>query len=427
MFIDEAYITVTGGRGGNGIVSFRREKFEPRGGPDGGDGGDGGDVIITVDPNLTTLLDFRYQSHFRAESGEHGQGKNRHGRNGEDCIVPVPAGTLVYDAETGAKIADLTYAGQTLLAARGGEGGRGNTAFTTASHQAPRLAENGLPGETHQLRLELRLMADVGIVGLPNGGKSTLIARISAAQPKIAAYPFTTLQPNLGVVQLEEGRSFVVADMPGLIEGAHEGKGLGHQFLRHIQRTRLLVHMLDAAAVEGRQPLDDYHQLNQELEAYDSRLATLPQIIALNKIDLPTAQNHLPDCLSFFQQQQVPAFPISAVTGEGVRELVGAVSQKLEALRESEVVEEGPERFEIAAAPERKLQIFRAGEGVYVVRGTGVETLVQRANLQTDDGIRRLHEQLRTTGVLKRLEQAGVSAGDTVFVGELELEYAPDM
>ncbi len=427
MLIDEAHITVTGGRGGNGVVSFRREKFEPRGGPDGADAGDGGDVTITVDPNLTTLLDFQYRSHFRAESGGHGRGKNRHGHNGEDCIVPVPAGTLVYDAETGAKVADLTHAGQTLLAARGGEGGRGNTAFATASRQAPRLAENGLPGETHQLRLELRLMADVGIVGLPNGGKSTLIARISAAQAKIAAYPFTTLQPNLGVVQIEEGRSFVVADMPGLIEGAHEGKGLGHQFLRHIRRTRLLVHMLDAAAVEGRQPLDDYHQLNQELEAYDSRLTALPQIIALNKIDLPAAQNHLPDCLSFFQQQQIPAFPISAVTGEGVRELVGAVTQKLEALRESEVVEEGPERFEMAPAPERKLQIFRAGEGVYVVRGTGVETLVQRANLQTDDGIRRLHEQLRTTGVLKRLEQAGVSAGDTVFVGELELEYAPDM
>ena len=427
MFIDEVQITVIGGRGGNGIVSFRREKYEPHGGPYGGDGGDGGDVMITVDPNSTTLLDFQYKSHFRAESGEHGGGKNRDGQNGQDCMVKVPPGTVVYDADTGAKVADLTYAGQMLLAARGGEGGRGNTAFATATRQAPRFAENGLPGESHRLRLELRLIADVGIVGLANVGKSTLIARISAAKPKIAPYPFTTLVPNLGVVQLEEGRSLVVADMPGLIEGAHKGKGLGHQFLRHIQRTRLLVHLLDAAAVDGREPLDDYRQLNHELEAYDRRLAMLPQIIALNKIDLPTAQHNLPACLSLFRQQQIPAFPISAVTGEGVLELVGAVAQKLEVLRESELVEEGPERFEIAPAPERKLQIFRAGEGVYVVRGTHVETLLQRAKLETADGVRRLHEQLRSTGVLERLEQAGVTAGDTVFIGELELEYAPDM
>lgn len=427
MFIDEVEITIAAGTGGDGAVSFRREKYQPRGGPDGGTGGNGGDVIITVDPHLSTLLDFKYKSHFRAGSGVRGKGKTQRGKRGEDCIIPVPPGTIVYDAQTGVQVADLTRPGQRLLAARGGERGRGNAAFATATRQAPRFAENGLPGETHRLRLELRLIADVGIIGFPNVGKSTLISRISASQPKIAAYPFTTLQPNLGVVRVDEDRSFVVADMPGLIEGAHQGRGLGDQFLRHIKRTRLLVHMLDVAALEGQDPLDDYHQLNQELQAYDAQLADLPQIMALNKIDLPAATESLPRCQHFFQQQALPVFAISALTGEGLSGLVGAIASKLETLRDSEPVPEAPETLEIPPAPERKLQIFRAGEGVFVVRGTEVEKIVQRLNLETAEGPRRLQEQLRGTGLLERLQRAGVREGDTVFIGEVELEYSPDM
>ncbi len=427
MLIDEVEITVVGGKGGDGAVSFRREKYQPQGGPDGGTGGDGGDVIITVDSNLSTLLDFEYKSDFKAGAGEHGRGKNQRGKQGEDCSISVPPGTLVYDADTGDQLADLTRPGQRLLAARGGEGGRGNAAFATAARQAPRIAENGLSGETRRLRLELRLIADVGIVGFPNVGKSTLISRISAAQPKIAAYPFTTLQPHLGVVKVDEERDFTVADMPGLIKDAHQGRGLGDQFLRHIKRTRLLVHMLDAAAVEDRDPLVDYQQLNQELLSYEGKLADLPQIVALNKMDLPAASENLSRCRHFFQPQARPAFAISALTGAGVSELVSAIASKLETLRESEPPEETPQTLEIPPAPERKLRIFRAGEGVFVVRGTEVEKIVQQVNLETPEGPRRLQEQLRTTGLLERLQQAGVQEGDTVLIGEVELEYWPDM
>ena len=427
MFIDEVEITVVAGRGGDGPISFRREKYQPHGGPDGGDGGDGGNVIIAVDHNLSTLLDFKYKSDFRATSGGHGKGKHQQGKRGEDCIISVPPGTVVYDAEEGAQVADLTRAGQRLIAARGGQGGRGNAAFATATRQAPRLSESGLPGDTYRLRLELRLIADVGLIGFPNVGKSTLISRISAAESKIAAYPFTTLQPILGVVRMDEGRSFVVADMPGLIEGAHQGTGLGDRFLRHIKRTRLIVHILDVAAVEGRDPLNDFRQLNAELQTYDARLANLPQIVALNKIDLPSASENLPACQDFFQQQALAPFPISALTGEGIRELIGAVTGKLQTLIEAKPVEAPPETLEMPTATPRKLQIFRAGEGVFVVRGTEVETIAQRANLQTTDGVHRLHEQLRSTGLLERLEHAGVKEGDTVFIGELELEYSPDM
>ncbi|MGD9497765.1 MAG: GTPase ObgE, partial [Armatimonadota bacterium] len=294
-FIDEAQITVKAGDGGDGVVSFRREAYEPRGGPNGGDGGDGGNVILEVKPDMRTLLDFTYRNIFRAERGRNGTSKKHRGRNGADLIVPVPPGTVVYDLDLGRQVADLVAPGQRLIVARGGKGGRGNASFATPSRQAPRFCQLGAPGEERHLRLELRLLADVGIIGYPNVGKSSLIARVSAARPEIAPYPFTTLQPNLGVVQFEDFSTMVIADLPGLIVGAHQGVGLGDQFLRHVERTQLLVHMLDASGLEGRDPLQDFREINRELELYDARLAELEQVVALNKMDLPQARENEPE------------------------------------------------------------------------------------------------------------------------------------
>ncbi len=425
MFVDEAEIEVRAGDGGDGAAHFRREKYVPRGGPDGGHGGDGGSVVLLADPSLHTLLDFQYRSIFTAESGGDGAGKTRDGKTGADCVVPVPPGTIVYDAETGEQLADLTVAGDRLIVARGGEGGRGNTAFATASHQAPHFAEQGLSGEGCRLRLELRLIADVGVIGFPNAGKSTFISRVSAAQPKIASYPFTTLQPQLGVVRLDAERQFVIADMPGLIEGAHAGAGLGDQFLRHIQRTRLLVHMVDVAAVDQRDPVEDYEGLSAELAAYDQELAARPQLVALNKTDLPDGQQNLPRCQAYFVQRQIVVYPVSAVTGAGVRELVGAIATRLEELGPREVSGREPQTYEVPRAEEQPLRIFRAGEGVFLVRGSDVERLVQRTNLSSEDALMRLHMELQRMGVIQALGGAGAEAGDTVFIGDIELEYLP--
>ncbi len=325
MFVDTARIYVKAGDGGKGAVSFRREKYVPAGGPDGGDGGDGGDVIVEADGSMLTLMDFRHRKRYRAENGHPGAGADKHGRNGAGEVVRVPPGTVVRDAATGEVVADLVSPGQSAVVARGGKGGRGNARFATPRRQAPRYAQPGIAGEERWLELELKLLADVGLVGLPNVGKSTLISWMSAARPKIADYPFTTLVPNLGVVDVGDGRSFVVADIPGLIEGAHGGAGLGHEFLRHVERTRVLVHVLDLAA-EERDPVHDFEVIEDELRLYSPELATRPTVVAANKIDLPQARGRLGRVREALAARGLEVHAISAVTGEGVRELVGALA-----------------------------------------------------------------------------------------------------
>ncbi len=425
MFVDEAEIEVRAGDGGDGAVHFRREKFVPRGGPDGGDGGEGGDVILVADPDLHTLLDFQYESVFSAESGVDGAGKHCDGKCGADRIVPVPPGTMVYEQASGQQVADLVMPGDRLVAARGGEGGRGNTAFATATLQTPRFAEQGLPGESRGLRLELRIIADVGVIGFPNAGKSTLISHLSAVRHKIASYPFTTLQPQLGVVKVSDERQFVIADMPGLIEDAHTGKGLGDRFLRHIRRTRLLLHMLDVAAVDQRDPLEDYENLNGELAAYDEHIAALPQLVALNKIDLPDSEVFLPVCQQYFGERQIPAYPISAVTSAGLTQLVRGLAEKLEELGPRQTDQREPQTHQMPQAEKRPLRIFRAADGVFLVRGTEVERLVQRTDLSNEDALLRMHRELQEIGVIGALGRADAQAGDTVFIGDVELEYQP--
>ncbi len=338
-FVDQAKIYVKAGNGGHGCISFRREKYVPKGGPDGGDGGDGGDVILVADPQIHTLYDFYHQVHFRAENGKPGMGKKMKGRDGEDLILKVPVGTVVRDAETGKIIGDLIKPGQTLVVAKGGKGGRGNAHFATPTRQAPRIAEPGKPGEERWLILELKLIADVGLVGFPNAGKSTLLSRISAAKPKIADYPFTTLQPNLGVVKLWEGETFIVADLPGLIEGAHKGIGLGYEFLRHIERTKILLYVLDIFKEE--EAIKDFEILKKELKLYSEELAKKDYLIALNKIDLIPDYEKIKQIISLFpEEEQKKIYPISAVTGEGIPELLRALWKKIEAfkIKEEELV-----------------------------------------------------------------------------------------
>ncbi len=331
-FVDEARIYVKAGDGGNGCVSFRRERFIPRGGPDGGDGGKGGDVIFQADRQLATLLDFTYPKQFRAQRGSHGKGKNQTGRNGKDLILRIPAGTLVREDQTGEVLQDLLFDGQSFVAAKGGRGGRGNARFATPAHRAPRRAEKGERGEERWLRLELKLLADVGLIGFPNAGKSTLLSRISSARPKIADYPFTTLVPNLGVVVGEKGQPFVVADIPGLIEGAAQGAGLGLAFLRHIERTRLLVHLLEFCGDPSRHPIKDFHALNQELKSYDPLLLEKMQIVALNKIDLPSIRERARGLEKEFEKMGYLFYMISGKTGEGTEELMEGVSQALQSM-----------------------------------------------------------------------------------------------
>ncbi len=325
-FVDEATIHVRSGDGGRGCVSFRREKFVPRGGPDGGDGGRGGNVILLADPHMTSLLDFKYKREFIAKRGEHGKGKKCHGRNAPDLVIKVPVGTVVKDARTGEVIADLTTPGQQVLVAKGGRGGRGNARFATPTNQAPRFAEPGEKGEERWIKLELKLLADVGIVGLPNAGKSTLISRVSGARPRVASYPFTTLTPSLGVVRLKEDRTFVVADIPGLIEGAHRGKGLGLQFLRHIERTRLLLHVID---ITSPSPMEDFETIERELASYNPKLLEKERIVALNKIDLIEDRDMIEGTKRAFEERGIEVYPVSALTGEGIEGLVEAIGKRI--------------------------------------------------------------------------------------------------
>ncbi|HVN87148.1 MAG TPA: GTPase ObgE [Candidatus Binatia bacterium] len=338
-FIDEAEITVYAGDGGKGCVAFLREKYRPKGGPAGGDGGKGGDVILEAHAGLTTLLDFKFQPIIRARAGEDGRGKGQYGRAGDDRVVRVPPGTIVRDAETGEVLSDIRAPGERAVVARGGRGGRGNAHYATPSHQAPRFAQPGLPGETRILKLELRLLADAGLVGFPNTGKSTLISAVSAARPRVADYPFTTLVPHLGVVRCDDERNFVLADVPGVIEGAHTGHGLGLRFLRHLSRTAVLIHLLDISGLTGRDPLHDYDVINRELASFDPELAAKPQIVAANKLDLAEARDRLPEVRARFVARGIELHAISAATGEGVQELMQIVWTRVDAARRAAAVE----------------------------------------------------------------------------------------
>ncbi len=423
MFVDQVKIYVKGGDGGNGAVSFRREKYVPLGGPAGGDGGRGGDVVFVVDEGLRTLVDFRYQRHFKAPRGENGRNKSMHGAGAEDMIVRVPPGTTVYDTDTGEVIADLVEHGQRAVIAKGGRGGRGNIRFATSSNPAPEIAENGEPGQERNVTLELKLIADVGLVGYPSVGKSTLLSSVTAAKPKIAEYHFTTLTPNLGVVDLGE-RSFVMADLPGLIEGAHEGVGLGHQFLRHVERTRLIVHVIDMAAVDGRDPYEDFQQINAELKLYNIKLEERPQIVAANKMDLPEARENL----NRFKEKvpDITVYEISAATKQGVQELMYAIADMLETIPEKLTVEEVPEveeRVVFRAEPEPiPFEISKEDE-VYVVSGERIEKLVRMTNLNSYDSIQRFARMMRNMGVDDALRKRGAQHGDTVRIGDFEFEF----
>jgi len=417
LYFDEAKIYVKAGDGGNGAIAFRREKYVPRGGPAGGNGGDGGDVVLVADPQLNTLIHFQKQSHFKAERGEHGRGRNQTGARGADAVIPVPPGTMVRDATSGDLLADLIVTDQRVIVAYGGQGGRGNASFASSTHQAPRLAERGAPGQKRWLKLELKLLADVGLVGMPNAGKSTLLAAVSAARPKIADYPFTTLQPNLGMVSVNDEVSFVLADMPGVIEGAHAGAGLGHQFLRHIERTRLLIHLLDGAAAD---PLLHFEQINQELRLFNPVLAERPQIVALNKMDLPDARARWPRIQAFIRSGRLPAYAISAATGEGVRELMAQVARLLMSVPKPEPPASEIPVFRMEEGP--TLTVERTEDG-WRVHGEHVERLAAQTMWEYHDAVERAQRVLEAMGVLDALREAGVQPGDTVRIGNIELEW----
>jgi len=421
MFIDEVEFKVKAGDGGNGIVSFRREKYEDMGGPDGGDGGDGGSIILKVDEGLNTLADLRYNNIYKAERGQNGGSKNQHGKNGEDLILRVPPGTMVYDADTDDFMSDLKEAGDKLTAAEGGDGGRGNARFKKSTRRAPRFAENGEKGELRKLRLELKVLADVGLVGYPNVGKSTLISQVSHAKPKIASYHFTTLQPNLGVVKFGEYQSYVMADIPGLIEGAHKGVGLGDEFLKHLERTRLLVHVIDVSGIEGREPLEDFEKINQELIKYNDYLASLEQVIALNKIDLKEGRQNIEKVKSSLNDKGYSAFPISAVTGEGCRELVYHVGQRLEELPERKTdIEE-----EVVIRPDfvDELYIVKIEDKKYELRGTLLDSYLDKTDFNNEAAVQRLMRVLKHHGLNELMEDKKIKEGDTVVIGPMEFDY----
>jgi GTPase len=426
MLIDRARIQVTAGNGGRGVASFRREKFVPMGGPDGGDGGRGGNVYLRVVDDLNSLLPFKYRSHFKAGHGQPGRSRNQHGKQGEHLYVDVPPGTMVLEDETGDPIADLVEIGQEFLVARGGKGGLGNTHFVNSVRQAPRLAELGEPGDEFWIRLELKLIADVGLVGFPNAGKSTLLAAASAARPKIADYPFTTLEPNLGVVEVGgiRGDTFVMADIPGLIEGAAEGVGLGHEFLRHVERTRLLIHVIDGSGgLEGRDPLEDFDLVDQELSAYSDDLIEKARFLAINKIDLPEARENLPRLRSDLEGRVERIFEISGVTGEGVADLMAAVSERLRDIpRMPELIPESEYRtYTLEELDESYWEAEQLSAHHFQVRGVKLERTMKMTDFGNEEAADRFQRVLEAAGVSKKLEQIGIQPGDFVHIADAEL------
>lgn len=420
MFIDVTDISIKAGKGGDGIVSWRREKFEPSGGPYGGDGGRGGSVILKTDEGIRTLMDFRYKRNYKAESGEDGRTKKQFGKDGQDLILKVPVGTLVKDAETGRVIVDLREKEQSYVIAKGGIGGRGNAKFATPTRQAPGFAEPGKKGEERKIKLELKLLADVGLIGFPNVGKSTILSVVSAAKPKIANYHFTTLKPNLGFVKAGEEKSFVIADIPGLIEGASEGVGLGHEFLRHIERTRVLVHVLDASGSEGRIPVEDFNIINEELFKYNEKLRDKPQIIVANKMDMPDAETGLKLIEESFKDLDIEIIPLSAVTHQGIDKLKYAM---LNLLEQTEIeYETFDEVYEEEVVEEEKI-IVKYEDGQYIVEGSYIEELVYRTYFDDSDSVKFFQNALRKNGVIDKLKDLGISEGESVFIMDNEFEF----
>lgn len=425
MFIDVAEVYLKAGDGGDGAVSFHREKYVPNGGPDGGDGGNGGNIIFKVDTGLNTLIDFRYKRKYVAPNGERGSGKNCSGRSGEDLIVRVPLGTVVKDKETGRIIADLSRVGQEEVIVRGGKGGWGNQHFATPTRQAPNFARKGAPGEERWVVLELKLLADVGLIGFPNVGKSTLLSVVSAARPKIADYHFTTLTPNLGVVYVGEGASFVMADIPGLIEGAHKGAGLGHQFLRHVERTRLLIHIVDISETDGRDAINDVDVINRELEMYNPELAKRPQIIAANKVDAVGDMSKLERFRREMEGRGYPVFAISAATRQGVDELIRYTYERLKEI--PPVVLFDPSHRDTVADEKKEEPPFtvRKEDGVFIVEGPWVRRLLGSVNLNDSESLQYFQRAVKNMGVIEELERNGIREGDTVRMGDIEFDYIP--
>lgn len=423
MFIDYVKITAKSGNGGNGAITFRREKYVAAGGPDGGDGGRGGSVYFTVDPDMNTLLDFRFKRKFKAEDGKNGEGSHRFGKSGEDLYIKVPIGTIVKDAETGKVVTDLSEEGQTELILPGGRGGKGNSHFATSTRQAPRFARDGEKGIEKEFILELKLLADVGLLGFPNVGKSTFISKVTSAKPKIADYHFTTIVPNLGVAKGEYGDSFVIADIPGIIEGASEGTGLGLQFLRHIERTRLLLHFLDVSGSEGRNPVDDFNIINEELKKYSEKLATRKQVIVANKIDIMQDSSLYDEVEKMAKDNNLELFKISAATGEGLKELMKRISELLKELPKEELIEPSEERVIYTLKEDDEQFKVEVIDGEYVVSGPAVERLMGRVNIQDNESMHYFQKQLTELGIEAKLKEMGIKEGDSVKILEWEFEW----
>ena len=428
MFADRAKIFIRSGKGGDGHVSFRRELFVPNGGPDGGDGGKGGDIIFEVDEGLNTLNDYRHKAKYCAQPGEEGGKKRCHGKNGTDLILKVPEGTLIKDAESGKVIADMSGDNKRQIVLKGGRGGKGNMNYATATMQVPKYAQPGQSAKELWVQLELKVIADVGLVGFPNVGKSTFLSRVTNARPKIANYHFTTLNPNLGVVDLDGGKGFVIADIPGLIEGASEGVGLGHEFLRHIERTKVIIHVVDAASTEGRDPVDDIYKINEELKAYNPRMATLPQVIAANKTDVIYSEDEDPveRIRAEFEPQGMKVFSISAVSGKGLKELLYYVRELLDALPKEAVVfeqEYDPNEYNPNDNLPYTVEKSEEEENTYVVEGPKIERMLGYTNLDSEKGFQFFQNFLKTTGILDELGAAGIQEGDTVRMYGLKFDY----
>lgn len=423
MFIDKAKIFIKAGNGGNGSISFRREKYIAAGGPDGGDGGKGGNVIFKVELGMTTLMDFRYKRKYVAKSGTDGSGKRQKGKNGEDIIISVPQGTLVRDAESNRIIADLSDPEKTVVVARGGNGGWGNAHFATAVRQTPNFAKNGQPGDEREIILELKLLADVGLVGFPNVGKSTLLSQTTKADPKIANYHFTTLEPNLGVVDLGEGKSFVLADIPGIIEGASEGVGLGHEFLRHIERTRILIHVVDVSSIEGRNPIEDFDIINEELARYDFALEERPQIVAANKTDIIQDEEAYNEFLKEMEKRGYTVFSMSAATQQGVRELMNKTYEELSKLPPIQIYESEMSIDEEEFDNEDKGFSVRRENEYFVVEGKWIEAVGGSVNFSDRESLQYFQRMLLKQGVIEELVERGIEEGQIVKIGDLEFEF----
>lgn len=421
MFIDEVIIELNAGRGGNGCMAFRREKYVEMGGPFGGNGGHGGNIIFEVDEGLNTLIDLRYKKIYKAKQGAHGEGKGCNGKNAEDLIIKVPIGTVITDIDTNLIIGDLTKNGDRVIAASGGRGGRGNMAFATRANPAPAFCENGEPGEVKKVKVELKLLADVGLVGMPSVGKSTFISKISAAKPKIAAYHFTTLTPNLGVVKTTDNRSFVVADLPGLIEGASLGEGLGDKFLKHIERTRVIAHIIDMSAFEGRNPIEDYKVINKELENFNKKIMDKPQIIIANKMDMELSHENFK---KFKSEINVPVYPISAITGEGIDKVLIHLADMLDKIEKQPLYED--EKFESHVLykfkEEQPYRIEKQGD-TFVIIGDEIEKILKMTWFASDEAFRRFSKKLRRLGIDDKLKEMGIKEGDTVRILDYEFEY----